>query len=47
MYLPNEDIQIDELLSLWKGCLSFKKYLTLKPSKFGIETYELCDNTTR
>ncbi|KAG8235046.1 hypothetical protein J437_LFUL017343 [Ladona fulva] len=31
---------------LWNGCLSFKKYLALKSSKFGIKTFELCDSKT-
>jgi hypothetical protein len=39
-YLPNQDL-IDESLTLWKGRLSFKQYLSLKASKFGIKTYEL------
>jgi hypothetical protein len=43
MYLPNRDILTDETLMLWKGHLSFKQYLPLKASKFGIKTYELCD----
>jgi hypothetical protein len=46
LYLPNQDILIDESLMLWKGRLSFKQYLPLKASKFGIKTYELCDATT-
>jgi hypothetical protein len=46
LYLPNRDISIDEALTLWKGRLSFKQYLPLKASKFGIKTYELCDSTT-
>jgi hypothetical protein len=25
LYLPNQDISIDESLTLWKGCLSFKQ----------------------
>jgi hypothetical protein len=46
LYLPNQDISIDESLTLWKGRLSFKQYLTLKASKFGIKTYKLCDAPT-
>jgi hypothetical protein len=45
--LPNQDILIDESLTLWKGHLSFKRYLPLRPSKFGIKIYELCDDTTK
>jgi hypothetical protein len=46
VYLPNKDISTDELLTLWKGHLSFKQYLPLQASKFGIKTYELGDTTT-
>jgi hypothetical protein len=46
LYLPNQDISIDESLTLWIGHLSFKQYIPLKASKFGIKTYELCDATT-
>jgi hypothetical protein len=46
LYLPSQDISIDESLTLWKGRLSFRQYLPLKASKFGIKTYELCDSTT-
>jgi hypothetical protein len=46
LYLPNRDISIDESLTLWKGRLSFKEYLLLKASKFGIKTYDLCDAIT-
>jgi hypothetical protein len=46
LHLPNRDISIDESLTLWKGCLSFKQYLPLKASKFGIKTYKLCDAIT-
>jgi hypothetical protein len=47
LYLLAQDILIDKLLTLWKGCLSFKLCLPLKVSTFGIKIYELCDATTR
>jgi hypothetical protein len=46
MYLPNLDISIDELLTLWKGHLSFKQHLPLAASKFVIKAYKLCDAAT-
>ncbi|PNF18924.1 hypothetical protein B7P43_G18030, partial [Cryptotermes secundus] len=46
IYLPSQNISVDESLTLWKGRLSFKQYLPLKASKFGIKTYELCDSAT-
>jgi hypothetical protein len=41
LYLPQQDISVDESLTLWKGCLSFKQYLPLKSSQFRIKTFEL------
>jgi hypothetical protein len=29
---------------VWKGRLSIKQYLPLKTSKFGIQTFELCES---
>jgi hypothetical protein len=37
MYLPNWDISIVISLTPWKGRLSFKQYIPLKASKFGIK----------
>ncbi|XP_021939069.1 piggyBac transposable element-derived protein 4-like [Zootermopsis nevadensis] len=37
---------IDESITLWKGRLSFRIYLPLKPSKFGIKTFNLCESST-
>jgi hypothetical protein len=37
LYLPDQDISIDESLTLWKGHLSFKQYIPLKVSKVGIK----------
>ena len=46
LYIPKQNIAIDESLTLWKGRLSFTQYLPLKASKFGIKTFELCESTT-
>jgi hypothetical protein len=46
LYLPHQDISIDESLTIWKGSQALKQYLSLKASKFGIKTYELCGATT-
>jgi hypothetical protein len=43
LYLPGQNISVDEYLTLWKGRLSFKRYIPLKAAKFGIKTYELCE----
>jgi len=45
LYLPGQNIAIDESLTLWRGRLSFRQYIPLKYSKFGIKTYELCESS--
>jgi hypothetical protein len=45
LYLPNQDIVIDESLTLWKG-KSFKQYMPLNAPKFGIKCYKLCESST-
>ena len=37
LYLPNQNIAIDESMTLWKGRLSKRKYLPLKAPKFRIK----------
>ena len=46
MYLPGQNNAIDEPLTLWRGRLSFRQYISLKSSKFGIKSYELCDSSS-
>lgn len=38
LFLPGQNISVDESLILWTGCLSFKQYLPLKAAKFGVKT---------
>ena len=46
LYLPGQNIAIDQSLMLWKGRLPFRQYIPLKSSKFGIKTYELCESSS-
>jgi len=46
LYLSNQNIAIDESLTLWKRYLSTRQYLPLKASKFGIKTFKLCESRT-
>jgi hypothetical protein len=46
VYIPTQNIAIDESLTLWKSGLSLRLYLHLKSSKFGIKTSELCESNT-
>ena len=47
LYLPGQNIATDESLTLWRGRLSFRQYIPLKSSKFGINSYELCESSSR
>lgn len=41
-YSPKKQLSIDEALLGFKGRLSYKQYIPLKRSRFGIKLYELC-----
>ena len=42
LYLTGQNIAIGKSLTLWRGRLSFRQYIPLKSSKFGIKSNELC-----
>ncbi|PNF19853.1 hypothetical protein B7P43_G12511 [Cryptotermes secundus] len=44
VYIPGKEIGVDESLLLWKGRLSWKQYIPMKASRFGIKIFELCDS---
>jgi hypothetical protein len=46
IYMPSENIAIDESLLLWKGRLVFRQYIPLKPARFGIKIYLLCESSS-
>jgi len=46
LYLPGQNIAIDDSLTLWTGRLSFRQYIPLKSSKFGIKSYELFESSS-
>lgn len=45
-YMPEEHISVDESLMLYKGRLSWKQFLPLKRSRFGVKFYVLCESAT-
>ncbi|KAJ8942149.1 hypothetical protein NQ314_010140 [Rhamnusium bicolor] len=45
-YKLGEFITIDELLHPFRGRCGFVQYIPLKPAKYGIEIYALCDSRT-
>lgn len=42
VYIPNQNLSIDESLLLWKG-MSFTQFIRIKRARFGIKTYMLSD----
>ena len=44
VYIPDQEIALDEATVPWKGNLSFKIYNPKKPVKFGIKIYMLCES---
>ena len=46
LFYPGQNIAIDEGMLLWRGQLVFKVYNPLKPIKYGIKSYVLCDSIT-
>ena len=45
-YVPEKNISVDESLMLWKGRLRWKRYIPLKRSRFGIESFILAESET-
>jgi len=46
LYLPGQNIAIDEELTLWRGRLSFRQFIPLNSSKFGIKSFEICESSS-
>ena len=43
-YYPTNNIAVDEGLVPWRGNIHFRVYNPDKPDKFGIKSYQLCDD---
>jgi hypothetical protein len=44
LFVPEENICTEELLTLWEVQSGWKQYILLKASRFGIKTHELCES---
>lgn len=44
VYIPSENIAVDESLMLFKGRLAMKQYIPLKRARFGLKLCELCES---
>ncbi|XP_047038976.1 uncharacterized protein LOC124643893 [Helicoverpa zea] len=46
LYMPGQDIAIDESLLKWHGRLSFAQKIATRAAQVGVKTYELCESRT-
>ncbi|XP_022834280.1 uncharacterized protein LOC111362017 isoform X2 [Spodoptera litura] len=46
LYMPSQEIAIDESLLKWHGRLSFTQKISSKAAQVGVKTYELCESST-
>ena len=46
VYKPERCLAIDETMVPWTGRLSFKQYIPIKPEKYGIKLFQVCESTT-
>ncbi|CAG4992856.1 unnamed protein product [Colias eurytheme] len=46
LYLPRQEIAIDESLLKWPGRLSFAQKIATKAARVGVKSYELCESET-
>lgn len=46
LFVPYQNICIDESLMLWKGRLSFKQYIPKKGHRFGVKFFVIVDCKT-
>ena len=44
VYIPDQNICVDESLCPWRGRAAFRVYMKDKPVKWGIKLYELCES---
>ena len=46
VYVPEQNVAVDEYLSLWKGRLKFRVYIPSKRERYGVKIYMLCESKT-
>ena len=46
VYIPEQQVLIDEGLLLWKGRLVFKQYIPKKRARFGLKSYQPAESQT-
>ena len=45
LFYPGQALSLDEAVIPWKGRLQFRTYNRIKPVKYGIKVYALCDSS--
>lgn len=45
-YTPGQELTVDEMIISWKGRLSFKQYMPMKPVKWGVKSWVLAESKT-
>ena len=45
VYVPDQNISIDEELIAWRGRLQFRQYIPSKRARFGIKIFALCETS--
>ena len=46
VYLPEQDVSVDESLMLWKGRSRCKQYIPLKRARYSVKSYELYESSS-
>ena len=46
VYTPEQNVAVDEYLSLWKGRLKFRVYIPNKRERYGVKVYMLCESNS-
>lgn len=46
VYQPEREVAIDETMVPWTWRLSFKMYDPIKPEKYGVKLFQLCESST-
>ncbi|KAL4720302.1 hypothetical protein ACJJTC_001832, partial [Scirpophaga incertulas] len=46
LYMPSQEIAIDESLLKWHGRLNFAQKISSKAAQVGVKTYELCESSS-
>ena len=46
VYIPGQNLSVDEAMIGFKGRVHFRQYMPAKPTKWGIKVWEVCESET-